>query len=109
MKRSLLHYAARGGSVLAVKFLVIDKKCSMFEKDRYGNTALHMAAIYGSSNAADWLLTYQAEEIRMLGTKDSFMDFVREMFVRMMRERISKHRLQIFPKKWMKDACKKVR
>ena len=68
-----------------------------------------MAAIYGSAAVADWLLTYQAEEVRMLGTRESFMDIVRGMFTIMMRERISKHKLQIFPKKWMKDACKKVR
>ena len=34
MKRQILHYAAKGGSVEAVKFLVVEKECSMFLKDR---------------------------------------------------------------------------
>ena len=108
-KRSITHYAAQGGCVELMKFLVLEKSCDVFATDKYGNSSLHIAATYGKVEVVRWIMAWHVEEIIQLGSKDSFTDLLRLLFKRMMQERLRQSQLQKFSKKWMLPACKKLK
>jgi hypothetical protein len=109
LQRLPIHYAAQGGSVELVKYLVLEKKCDIFAIDRYGNNVLHIGSMYGRTEVIRWILFWATEELIQLGSKDAFLESLRKLFKKMMFERLKQSQLQIFPKKWMLDACKKLK
>ncbi|KAL1442910.1 hypothetical protein MTO96_046193 [Rhipicephalus appendiculatus] len=54
------HYAARGGHVRTLRFLVLAAGLRPHERDTFGSTAAHEAAAAGRTRALRWLLARTA-------------------------------------------------
>ena len=77
-KNTPLHYAAQGGHLPVVIYLVKEQKANINSVNMYGDTPLHCAAWWGRAHVVEWLLQNGADCRQKNAVMKSSFDWILE-------------------------------